>query len=701
MHKTFAIRQQPIGASVCRWVPCGTCRRNRKQVNLLPLPATFTHLPWCWKKPIAGNIPFWPECELQILCGVRRRAKLSGSSPRLETPSHKWLVLTLLLLLLLLVSTAVYWLRRAKEQVPPRLEQITRYSSGHDVTAVALSRNGDQLAYATIDGGFFVRDNRTRKVRELIGPEHLTCYQLLFANDQYLLAIGSAGGSFAAWRIPLNSEPPKQLSDDVQLAALSHSGQEIAWLNAAHQVWAGANLGRPARLLVEMPRGTHVAALFWSGDDKRLWFHRLSGCRDERRRPDVTINPDFCQSSESGERQIPARVTPRFRSDHFASTPAFSPLPASLSFCARISRATARRSISGPCRRVPERDNRPLIQHKSLIFPTRSFRISPGQPMAGHSLWFAPTAQPRSIRRNGSLNRRPRFATALRLTFEESYNYPHTWSADSQSVIFESGRNAHLEIFRQNRHQRQPELLASSERENYYPQLSPDGKWILFMSARKTRDAGFTDLRLIRTPIDGGPLSVVPLGEALDEFRCSLPGVGKICVLRTSHGGQQAYWELDPVKGKGRELGRTSLVLVGQLGRWALSADGTHVAIPDDSGPGRFTELRLDSDPSKREQVSRQVSGMDAIISGMNPGHSNGEWLAWTDPESRKVPQSAVPPFSLGPSQFSALYFVDAHLHAYLLQNDSLHAFGVFSPDAKHVVVIRDELTSNLWSFVR
>lgn len=300
----------------------------------------------------------------------------------------------------------------------------------------------------------------------------------------------------------------------------------------------------------------------------------------------------------------------------------------------------------------------------------------------------------------------PSIRRPLRLTSEENYNYPHAWSADSQSVIFESGRNGHSEIFRQNRRRREPELLASSERENYFPQLSPDGKWILFMSergtqARGTEGGGFTDLRLMRVPAIGGRIVEVPLGEPLDEFRCSMPGPRNICVLRTTHNGRQTYYELDPVKGKGPELGRTNFALVGKLGRWALSADGKRVAIPDDSGPGRFTELRLDPDPSKREHVSRQVSGMDVIISGMNPGHSSGEWLAWTDPEDRQAPQATRPPFSLRPSQFSALYFVDAHLHAHLLENDSLHAFGVFSPDGKHIATIRDELTSNVGSFER
>lgn len=618
---------------------------------------------------------------------------------KLEPLSHKWLVLALLFCLLLVVSTGIYWLRVPKERASPRYEQITHYTSGHDVTATALSRIGDELAYATIDGGFFVRDNRTRKVRELAGPEHLTCYQLLFASDQRLLAIGSAGGKFEAWQLALNSETPRRLSDNVQLAAISHDGKQIAWLNGIHQVWVGANLEAQAHRLMEVPRASHVTALFWSGDDRRLWFHRLSGCRGGADRPDVAINPDLCQSSDLvtvDPRAAHATVSIgslRFSSGFFTRSGEFVFLRQDF---ARESEGFNIWSLplkprTGQVASVPKQ-----ISHFSNAAFSNLTGTADGQRL------FMVRTDSSAYSYTGDWRRTPvpSLRRPLRLTFEDSYNYPHAWSADSQSVIFESGRNGHLEIFRQNRRQREPELLVSSERENYYPQLSPDGKWILFMSARKTQDAGFTDLRLMRAPANGGPIAEVPIGEALDEFRCSVPGFGRICVLRTSHGGQQAYYELDPVKGKGRELGRSSPAIAG-LGRWALSADGRHVAIPDNSGPGGFIELQLDPDPSKRWRVSRQVSGMDLVISGMNPGHSSGEWLAWTDPASSKFNQMSLPPFSLDQSYSSALYFIDAHLHVHLLENDSVHAFGLFSPDGKHVVAIRDELTSNVWSFVR
>ena len=619
---------------------------------------------------------------------------------KLEARSQKQLTWLLLLCLLLLVCTAVYWLGSIKERAAPTFEQITHYSSGHDITAAALSSGGDELAYATIDGGFFVRNNRTGKVRELTGPERLTCYQLLFLSDKHLLAIGSADGKFEAWQIPLASDTPRRPPEDMQMAAVSHDGKQLAWLNGSHQVWARASSGAAERLLMSVPAGTHVAALFWSVDDRRFWVHRLSGCSGSADRPDVTINPDFCDSSDLVTADLhPGHNTVsigplRFTSGFFTSSGEFLFLRQDF---ARDSAGFNIWSLPLNSRTGQVTSTPKQISHFSNVALSNLTGTA-----NGHTMFVVRTDTSAPIYTADWEPKPPSIRRPLRLTSEENYNYPHAWSADSQSVIFESGRNGHSEIFRQNRRRREPELLASSERDNYYPQLSPDGKWILFMSsAPGTQDNGFTDLRLMRVPAEGGLITQVPIGEALDEFRCSVPGSGDICLLRTTHNGRQTYYELDPVKGKGRELGRTNFALVGMLGRWALSADGKRVAIPDNSGPGRFTEMRLDPDPSKRKQVSRQVSGMDVIISGMNPGHSSGEWLAWTDPESLKVPESTLPPFSLGPSKFSALYFVDAHLQAHLLENDSIHAFGVFSPDGKHIATIRDDLTSNVWKFDR
>jgi hypothetical protein len=265
-------------------------------------------------------------------------------------------------------------------------------------------------------------------------------------------------------------------------------------------------------------------------------------------------------------------------------------------------------------------------------------------------------------------------------------------------VIFESDRTGNLELFRQHIGRREPERLTYSKRENYMAQLSPNGKWILFMSSVSNRQKGYTDLRLMRIPASGGPMIQVPIAGSWDEFRCGRFGSSNGCVLRASNAAEQIFYELDPLTGKGRELGRNGTVASG-FGAWALSPDGDRVAIPDSQHAGCFTEMRLAPQPSKRWQVSRQIPGL-TTIAGMSRAAWEGEWLASTPGDHAGFDFTLVPYF-LDQSGYSALYFLDAHEHPFLLEKDTTSAFGVFSPDGKHVATINTELTRNLWSLDR
>ena len=175
-----------------------------------------------------------------------------------------------------------------------------------------------------------------------------------------------------------------------------------------------------------------------------------------------------------------------------------------------------------------------------------------------------------------------------RLTLEQTSSFPHAWTPDQRSVIFESDRRGRLELFQQKLTRTAAQLLATTTGDLYMPSVTPDDKWVLAMG-RPTPAPGTSDdpgrHRLMRVPVAGGPAVEVPLGEPLDEFRCSLPGHGTGCVLRTTEGSEYRFFDLDPIRGKGHELGRTALTVTG-LGGWELSADGTSVTIQIAIDPG-------------------------------------------------------------------------------------------------------------------
>ncbi len=74
----------------------------------------------------------------------------------------------------------------------------------------------------------------------------------------------------------------------------------------------------------------------------------------------------------------------------------------------------------------------------------------------------------------------PRFTHIRRLTFTDADEYPHSWTPDSRSVIFESFRNGNFDLFRQNIDQSDAHPLVVSKDATVLAHVSPDGKWILY-----------------------------------------------------------------------------------------------------------------------------------------------------------------------------------------------------------------------------
>ncbi len=164
-----------------------------------------------------------------------------------------------------------------------------------------------------------------------------------------------------------------------------------------------------------------------------------------------------------------------------------------------------------------------------------------------------------------------------RLTNGPARNYPHAWTPDSQSVIFEAGRGISYGIFRQSIVQKTVEVIVDTPAQEVLPQLTPDGRWILYASSDGGAPSGIR--KLMRISPAGGTPEYVPIGGDLDEFRCPLAG-HEGCVLRETKTDREfIYYHLDPVAGKREELIRRKWT-PNILGDWDVSPDGRFLAIP-------------------------------------------------------------------------------------------------------------------------
>ena len=619
---------------------------------------------------------------------------------RLEKSSHWPFLATGIALVAVLGSFLLshFWTRPSQDF---RLAQITKYQSGHDVTVARLSPDRQRLAYITVDGGLLVRDNRNALVQELELPPNFSVYQLIFPSDAALLAVGITHGIFETWAIPLNGGAANRLLSDTQFLALSHDRKRVAWLNEKQEIWTGSLDGSRPRFLYKSRPDEKIAMIFWSAKDKSVWFNRLRHCFAPPGARDVSINPDTCEETDLASYTLAADLLAvklkdiRLNSGFFADDGEFFFLREDL---ARASGSFNLWSVqtdenTGNVANTPHQ-----LSHLNGVVLSQLTGSRDGRNLAVVRTDSTTQTYVADWRSTPS----PLLSNQRRLTLEQTNSYPHAWTPDGQFVIFESDRNGHLELFRQKLTRREAELLVSTPGDVYMPQVAPNGKWLLMMY-RDLPSFGKPDKSirhlLLRAPISGGRAVEVPLGEPLDEFRCSLPGQGTGCVLRTTGANEQRYFELDPIAGKGGELGRTAFVSKG-LGRWSLSPDGTKLFIPGIHDDGRFLEVHLDPTPSRRSQSWHQIEAIGRM-SGISSVPSGDGWLVDSPMLDFTVNNAIFPAFLGDVFRAEGFFFVDKQLRPHLIYKSFTNLSGVVSPDGKHMALLGADVNSNVWNFQR
>jgi DNA-binding winged helix-turn-helix (wHTH) protein/Tol biopolymer transport system component len=180
--------------------------------------------------------------------------------------------------------------------------------------------------------------------------------------------------------------------------------------------------------------------------------------------------------------------------------------------------------------------------------------------------------------------------------------YPHAWTPDGK-VLFETRVNTRTAIFAAGPGSYEPTLIATMPFDLFRPQMSPDGRWILFMGGQNGRK------RLYRVPAAGGkPVPVpMPVEGNIEDFRCPAREA-TACVASEPVGREAfAYYALDAVTGLGKELLRTPWRRA-RVGTWNLSPDGRTIAIADDSSIHPGVELLALPVEGARPDAARYVA---------------------------------------------------------------------------------------------
>jgi hypothetical protein len=193
----------------------------------------------------------------------------------------------------------------------------------------------------------------------------------------------------------------------------------------------------------------------------------------------------------------------------------------------------------------------------------------------------------------------------------------HSWTPDSQAILFSTDRNGKAEVFRQGLKESVGEAVVQGSEDNYNVALSPDGSWMLYLeSTRGTPGAPGSSERLMRRPAAGGSPEMMleqPPG-LLWDYGCPVKP-GSHCVLIEKEERDFVLYSLDAVRGKGEQLGKIQASASNP--GWSVSPDGSRLAYVGgvDKYKGRIEVLNL------RGRAWDEVS--------VEPGWGDLQSIAW------------------------------------------------------------------------
>jgi Tol biopolymer transport system component len=504
-------------------------------------------------------------------------------------------------LLVLLAGAPIAWFVTRRPHVQTQLaeRQLTANPTEDWVTGAAISPDGKHIAYHD-QTGLYVRSIDSGETHAVSLPEGFQKQigdVYWFPDGGKLLAAVYRGEDVDLWVINLLGEAaPRLLLQRAAWPSISADGRRIAFMRGEENkmtVWVGGINGEAPRKLAE--QNPDMASPAWSPDGR--WIAYASG----KETAEVAWNPAILVRPVGGG---PAKTLV-----------SESSLPKSSSICIPTLNClqwspnwrlvfSARQAAGSPSGResyslwdVPVKPTTGEAAGK----PERLAQWNDFAPMSltisadGKRLSFLKQRQWRDVYLGELGPDGASLKTPRRFTLDNrGIGLLDSWSRDSQAIFFSSERNGKDEVFRQGLNQAVGEVVAQSFNGHCCVGLSSDGNWMLYQEFTPTTPP--TPDRLMRRPAAGGSAEIVlevpPTMEW--DYKCPLsPGLP--CVLRQFEGNDYVFYSLDPVRGRGEQLGKIQASPYGMASGFSVSPDGSRLAVVrgEDKYKGRIDVLTL------------------------------------------------------------------------------------------------------------
>jgi serine/threonine protein kinase len=609
---------------------------------------------------------------------VDRQLSLTGAKPGRRSVAIAWAAAAMSVVA---ISGILVYTLRSKLYPPsePKFVQLTRQVNENRVTAAAISPDGKTLLFATFGGPVYRRRMSDGLTQSFDALKALRVDRMVwFSDGSRILINGSLAGTLdryepGIWVMSADGGTLEQVASGARNGVPSPDGSRIAFTSADGLLLSVASLASGERRQIRSGgETTSFTSLFWSPDGRRVGFQRVEYV------PPANV--------DSGHFFLAVH---RYRYNYESVDVDSGKLAASANDFIMESACGLR---DGRVLFLRSMIEQPLVYHLWTLRTdpnTGKFLEKPWQfthedydlKEISSSADGQAVVAVRGVNRHPNVyvadlppaRQYPRFTRVRRLTFTDADEYPHSWTSDSRSIIFESYRNGNFDLFRQDIDQGDARPLVISKEAAVLAHVSPDGKWILFNQKHENR------WKVMRIPLEGGPPeTIVPDAGLQGEYNCSTRPAGR-CVFRSVQDQQFLFWELHPVRGTGRELARTawSPAIVAD---WDISPDGSQIAIPNhDPRDARIRVVPLDARGGTVEKTVtikslRNLSGVVWAAGGRG-------WYVSALDGTRGL-----------------LLYVDleGRILANLLESMA-PSYAVPSPDGRHVAFMDWTVSANVW----
>lgn len=377
------------------------------------------------------------------------------------------------------------------------------------------------------------------------------------------------------WMISIVGTSLKKLRDDAREATLSPDGSQIAFADVGNtEIWIMAADGSQARSVVKVESDSRLYSPVWFANGKRLFYLKVRSADADAKIESRNLQGGDPVPLLEDRKLVDATLDQAGRVVFSRSEPAPNQYDSNLW-----------KIFYDPQTGKPEGSPRQLTQWTGFSFSSTSITND------GKHFVFLNDRLQAAVYFGELANGGDELKAPERLTLNENLNWPGGWSADGKNLLFYSNREGSFNIYKQGITERSAQAIATGPEDKWAPQISPDGKSVIYMQWVKEPDGTMSAGKLMRASITGGaPESLMDIeghpfvndyagttAGGFPSFRC--PHEGGDCVLAERHEQQIVFSAFDPVKGRKSELIKVPYHHVRTS--WDLSPDGKRLAISE------------------------------------------------------------------------------------------------------------------------